>query len=244
MEIIIGREEGARRLHCITDGREFNIGQAGSVPTSVSRKHCRLTISGENITIENLREQNITYVDGNQIFSKGITPSSKVQLGNERYTLPLQHILQLATGKSVGITPQPNNSPATAPTFSLKPLRNVWDQYDSRKLAIQETAAKSANLSRLQGILSMCGMCIGFVPGIDQTLRIVIIVAALFVAIYFFFKGMSNDSIQKQLRDLDEEYSQKYKCPNPSCGKPFGTIPYRQIEYNKQCLACGCKYTH
>lgn len=32
MEIIIGREEGARRLHCIVGGREFNIGQAGAVP--------------------------------------------------------------------------------------------------------------------------------------------------------------------------------------------------------------------
>lgn len=242
MEIIIGREEGAHRLHCIADGREFNVGQAGSVPTSVSRKHCKLNVNGEKISIENLREQNITFVDGNQVFSKGITSSSKVQLGNERYTIPLLQILQLATGKSAAS----GNTSAKqeAPTFSLRPLKSVWDEYDQRKLDIQEAAAKSANMSRLQGILSMCGMCIGFIPGIDQTLRIVIIAMALLVAVYFFFKGMSNDSVQKQLRDLDEEYAGKYKCPNPACGKPFGAAPYRQIEFSKQCFACGCKYTH
>lgn len=237
MEIIIGREEGVRRLHCVADGREFNVGQAGCVPASVSRRHCKITINGSNMSIENLKPQNITFVNDSQIFSKGITATSKVQLGNEKYTIPLQQIIQLATGKS----PVGGETP---PTFTLKPLKNIWDEYANRKLEIQEAAAKSANMSRLQGILSMCGMCIGFIPGIDQTLRIVIIVAALLVAVYFFVQGMSKDSVQKQLNDLDEEYAGKYKCPNPSCGKPFGSVPYRQIEFNKQCFACGCKYTH
>lgn len=244
MEIIIGREEGARRLHCVADGREFNVGQAGCVPTSVSRKHCKITVNGTNMSVENLKAQNITYVDGNQIFSKGITASSKVQLGEEKYTIPLQQILQLATGTATQpVRPVGGPSPQSqAPTKSLKPLKKIWEDYEARKLDIQESAAKAANMSRLQGILSMCGMCIGFIPGIDQTLRIVIIVAALLVAVFFFIKGMSNDSVHKQIKELDDELAEKYKCPN--CGKPFGSIPYRQIEYNKQCFACGCKYTH
>lgn len=247
MEIIIGREEGARRLHCIADGREFNIGQAGCVPTSVSRKHCRITVNGNKISIENLKAQNITFVDGNQVFSKEISSSSKVQLGEERCTIPLQQILQLATGKPAGLAnaQSPSTKPANdVPTFTLRKLKPVWEEYESKKLEIQNSAAKAANMSRLQGILSMFGMCIGFIPGIDQTFRIIIIIAALSVAVYFFFKGMSNDSVQKQIRDLDEEFASKYECPNPECGKPFGAVPYRQIEYNKQCLACGCKYTH
>ena len=72
MEIIIGREEGARRLHCIAGGREFNLGVAGSVPTSVSRKHCKLVINGDRLSIENLKDLNVTFVDGNQVFSKVI----------------------------------------------------------------------------------------------------------------------------------------------------------------------------
>lgn len=236
MEIIIGREEGARRLHCVAGGREFNIGAAGSVPLSVSRQHCKVTVNGSDITIENIKVQNITFVDGNQIVSKTISATSKVQLGEERFLIPLQQILQLATGGKVG-APE-------VPTFSLKPLKSVWEEYDQRKMEIQNHAAKSANKQRLQGILSMLGMCVGFIPGIDQTIRIVIIVAALAIAVYFFIKGSMNESVQQQLHDLDEEFAKKYKCPNPKCGKPFGSVPYRNIEYNKQCFACGCKYTH
>ncbi len=242
MEIIIGREEGARRLHCTVSGREFNIGQAGSVPLSVSRRHCKITVDGSSIHIENIKAQNVTFVDGNQIFSKGITATSRVQLGEEKYLVPLQQILQLvgvSTGNGNG-----SNAPKEVPSFSLRPMKSVWEEYDNCRMEIQNKAAKSANKQRLQGILSMLGVCIGLIPGMDITLRIVIVVAALLLAVYFFIKGSVGTTVQQQLHDLDEEYAKKYKCPNPACGRPFGAIPYRNIEYNKQCLACGCKYTH
>ena len=238
MEIIIGREEGARRLHCVADGREFNIGQVGMVPLSVSRRHCKITVNDSNIIIENIKAQNVTYVDGNQIFSKGISPTSRVQLGDEKFLVPLQQILQM-----VGISPS-NALQNEVPTFSLKPLEKVWEEYDNRRMEIQNHAAKSANKQRLQGILSMLGVCIGLIPGMNQTLRIVIVVAALSVAVYFFVKGSIGITVQQQLHDLDEEYAKKYKCPNPNCGRSFGAIPYRNIEYSKQCFACGCRYTH
>lgn len=244
MEIIIGREEGLRRLHCIADGREFNIGQAGTVPNSVSRKHCRITVVGERITISNIKDQNVTYVDGNQIFCKDITATSRVQLGSEQYTIPLQQILQLAIGKPVG-----NSAAAVGaqqsqvPTYSLLPMKAVWDEYAKKKLEIQEEAAKKANQSRLQGIVSMFGVALGLLP-IPIIFRAICVIGALCLAIYFFMSGKNSDSVQKQLFDLEEEYSHKYKCPNPKCGKPFGNAPYHSIEFNKQCFACGCKYTH
>ena len=240
MEIVIGREEGARRLHCIAGGREFNVGQAGMVPLSVSRRHCKITVNGGNITIENIKAQNVTYVDDNQIFSKSISPTSRVQLGEEKFLVPLQQILQM-----VGVAPTNASTPQKeAPTYSLKPLERVWKEYDDRRMEIQNNATKSANRQRLQGILSMLGVCIGLIPGMDSTLRIIIVVAALSIAVYFFIKGSVGATVQQQLHDLDEEYAKKYKCPNPKCGKPFGAIPYRNIEYNKQCCYCGCKYTH
>lgn len=237
MEILIGREEGARRLHCVADGREFNIGQAGSVPLSVSRKHCKLVVVRSRITIENVNIQNITYVDGNQVFCKEITPSSKIELGAERYSIPLQQILVLATGTPQAASPQ-------QPSYSLLPLKRVWEEYDRNKMAIQENAAKKANRQRLQGIISLFGMCIGFIPGVDPTFRFIIIILALVVAIYFFIKGQTDQTVQSQIHDLDADFARKYKCPNPKCGRPFGAIPYRQIEFTPSCLACGCIYTH
>ena len=241
MEIIIGREEGARRLHCIAGGREFNIGQAGSVPLSVSRRHCKITVNGSSINIENIKAQNVTFVDGNQIFSKGITSTSRVQLGEEKFLVPLQQILRLVNATPANSIAAPQKE---APTFSLKPMKAVWKEYDDRRMEIQNNAAKSANKQRLQGILSMLGVCIGLIPGMNPTLRIIIVVAALSIAVYFFIKGSVGTTVQQQLHDLDDEYAKKYKCPNPACGRPFGATPYWNIEYNKQCLACGCKYTH
>lgn len=244
MEIIIGREEGVRRLHCIADGREFNVGLAGCVPASVSRKHCKITVNGSSMTIENIKPQNVTFVDGSQVFSKGITATSKVQLGNERYSIPLQQILQLATGKpQVAGAAQPMQPKQEAPTFSLRPMKAVWEEYDHRKLTIQEEAAKKANQQRIQGIVSMFGMALGLLP-IPVVFRAACVIAALCLSIYFFIQGNNQDSVQRQLHDLDDEFARKYKCPNPSCGKPLGSVPYRQIEFSKQCFACGCKYTH
>ena len=154
--------------------------------------------------------------------------------------MPLQQILRLADVSTGDV----DGSQKEVPTFSLKPMKTVWEEYDKRRMEIQNNAAKSANKQRLQGILSMSGMCLGFIPGIDPAIRIVIIVAALSIAVYFFIKGSVGTTVQQQLHDLDDEYAKKYKCPNPACGRPFGAIPYRAIEYNKQCFACGCKYTH
>ena len=238
MQIIIGREEGVRRIHCVADGRQFNLGQAGSVPLSVSRQHCKLTVNGSDILIENIKPQNITFVDGTQIFSKNITPQSTVQLGQERFTLPLQQILQIATG---GPTPPPGTKKPEPPTFSLKPLESVWEEYNARTLQIQEDAAKFANKQRLQGIFSMLGMCIG---AAIPVVRWALMGVCLLLALYFFYKSNTKPTLQKQLQDLDLEFTEKYKCPNPECGKPFGHNPYHMIKYNKQCFACGCKYTH
>lgn len=234
MEIIIGREEGVRRLHCIADGREFNVGQAGCVPASVSRKHCKITVNGNSMSIENLKPENITFVDGIQVFSKGITSTSLVQLGSEKYTIPLQQILQLATGQH----PKPE-----PPTFSLRPMKAVWEEWEKKTLEIQVNAAKKANQQRIQGIISMCGMALGLLP-IPIVFRAICVLVALVLGIYFFIQGQNSTPIQIQLNKLDKEYADKYKCPNPECGKPLGKVPYRLIEFNKQCFACGCKYTH
>lgn len=233
MKIIIGREEGGRRLHCVADGRSFYVGMAGSVPASVSRQHCALTVNGDTIAIENLKMKNVTYVDGNQIFSKVISAASNVQLGEERFTVPLKQILAMVTGGK-----------QSAVTFSLRPLQHVWEEYDRRRMDISDEAAKAANRQRVPGIISMFGMCLGLIPGMPMELRICVVVAALALTVFFFMRTINNDSTQKKLHDLDEEFAKKYKCPNPECGRPFGPIPYRQIEYNKMCMSCGCKYTH
>lgn len=247
MEIIIGREEGARRLHCIADGREFNVGMAGSVPASVSRKHCKIIINGNSMSIENLKPQNVTFVDGNQVFSKGIANTSKIQLGAEKVSIPLQEIIKLATGKTTvagGGTVPPKQEP---PTFSLRPMKTIWDEYEKQMLQIDIDAAEKQKSekkkNRIQGLCSSLGMLFVLVPELGF-MRFVLVGVSVLMTLYFLFKEEDNDISVVKKNKLNKELASKYKCPNPACGKPFGSIPYRLIEFNKQCYACGCKYTH
>lgn len=243
MEIVIGREEGQRRLKCtVNGGKSFFVGNPNSVPLSVSRQHCKIIVEGSNISVENLKAANITFVDGNQVFKKAITANSQLQLGNEKYAVPLQRILS-----AIQAPQRPNagagQQGAQGPIYSLAPLEAVWKEYEERRLAIQEEAARSANMSRIQGILSMSAMLIGFVPVIPQELRVAIIVLALGVACYFFYRGMAKDSVHKQLNSLEKEFQARYKCPNPACEKPFGNAAYVNIKFMASCPVCKCRYS-
>lgn len=234
MEIIIGREEGARRLHCIAGGRDFNLGVAGSVPTSVSRKHCKLVINGDRMSIENLKDLNVTFVDGNQVFSKVITANSHVQLGNEKYNLPLKEIIGLVAPKK---TAKPSKPEKEVPTFSLAPLEAVWNEYDRLKLELQQGNENRAKKQQKKMGLRMAASAAAIV--INPIIGFIAngVMGASMMA------SSNNESNAVLLRKLDEELDNTYKCPNPECGRPFGPIPYRRLKYKPKCPSCGCKYT-
>lgn len=232
MEIIIGREEGARRLHCIAGSRVFNLGVAGSVPTSVSRKHCKLIIDGNKLAIENLKDLNVTFVDGNQVFSKVITANSHVQLGNEKYNLPLKEIIGLVAPQKTTKPSKPAKPEKEVPVFSLAPLEAVWNEYDRLKVELQqENENRAMKQRRNMGIR----MTLSSIPVIGS------IAGTIMGANMMLFSN--NESKAVLLRKLDEELDNTYKCPNPECGRPFGPIPYRRLKFQRKCTYCGCKYT-
>lgn len=63
MEVIIGRESGvAEPRLCIKIGNTTKyMGAPGSVPKSVSRSHCVISIDGDNMRINNISDQNALY---------------------------------------------------------------------------------------------------------------------------------------------------------------------------------------
>lgn len=74
-ELILGRESGASRLHIVMNGKDCVYGAAGSVPRTVSRQHCKLTVEDDgSYTLVNLKPENKTYVNGLAIASKRIDP--------------------------------------------------------------------------------------------------------------------------------------------------------------------------
>ena len=175
MEVIIGRESGSSRLHISGYNLEKFLGNPGSVPKSVSRQHCKLSVDAQgNCTIINLKPENCTLVNGVAIESKHITFSDRVELGPEHFRINQKEIIESVTGKEM---PQ---------TFSILPLQRVWDEYNDKKLQFQIKERKSASVQSVVGIISMLSIACGFIPGIPLGLRVVLYLIALVLGIYFF----------------------------------------------------------
>ena len=102
--ILIGREpEKSRLMIAINTGngiKATTIGEAGSVPNSVSRciavnnmAHCRLEVDkAGGMRLSNMKEENVTYVNGNEIMSKAVTADSTIELGRGRFAVKASDI--------------------------------------------------------------------------------------------------------------------------------------------------------
>lgn len=238
--VVIGREKEQQRLSLKASQKIAAVGRPGSVPLSVSREHCSLEVEFTDtpqrdvvsIKVTNLKTVNLTSVDGLEVESKQISPDSQLQLGAERYTVDLPVVLD-AMRKMLG---------EVEVVFSIAHLKPMLDDFNRDKLNVSVRVAKDANKQRLQGILSMSGMLVGFIPGIPMAVRFCIIVAALGVAIYFFVKGARGKTVPEMQYELDQTFKQNYVCPNPDCQHFIGYTPYEDILKRGACPYCKAKY--
>lgn len=242
MEMLIGREPDTNYLGLLIDGKH-KVNSACKLPNSVSRlridertAHCRIFIkdsSGE-MNITNLNPQNVTFVNGEEIDGKtNISQHSFIALGADQYRLDLNSIL-----KSIGFE---------RPT-SIKHLKRVWEKYDRELLNLQLEQQKNANRQRIQSLLSQVSMLCVIIPSvlpsipIPPIMRVILVVAALGVGIYFFVRGNKTDNtfVMKK-RVLDEDFREKYVCPK--CGAFLGFTPYDTFEFRNKCSYCNAKFS-
>lgn len=244
VEAVIGKEEGQHRLLVKIGQKAFVVGNPQSVPNTVSRLHCSLSVEYSDdqvrkvtrIKIQNLKPENITYVDGQEVESKAIRENSHVQLGFDRYTMDLKQVVDGMRKFLPAITPPP------AETFSLLKLKAVWEEYDSAKVELQLAEQKKNNLRSLGGILSGAGILFMFIPSLG-VIRYIATGLSVIIGIVFFIRGMNTkSSFTVKMHDLDEKFRKRYVCPNPECRHFLGQIPYDVLRQNKGCGYCKCKY--
>ena len=110
--IYIGRNSNDNRLHLIVTNsddselKNVQFGNPNSVNNTVSRtqksdngiiSHCRIEIDkDENMRIKNMKDRNITYVDGDQIMERYLEETSLLELGKDRYKIAVNTILKIA----------------------------------------------------------------------------------------------------------------------------------------------------
>lgn len=267
--ILIGKEPQNGRLLIALNINNKNymatFGEMGSVNNGVSRcmpdlqkGHCRLAIDmAGHMTVQNLKEQNVTFVNGMQIVSKAVQESSIIEMGQYRYAVGVADIIGVA-GKMVahvcGAPAQPQGAAAypkgqqaapkaPVPAYDLRPLRKVWDDYHDKTQAIRIRQKKLGLFSSITPIFTLSSGAVRFLPVPDafQDAAGILFFLGLAVTIWSFYARYTDKSIE-EMDHLTDEFQHRYLCPNPDCRHFMGMQPYHLLEHNDNCPYCKCKY--
>lgn len=252
--LLIGKEPGQGRLLVSVNvngqSKTAAIGQPGSVPNTVSRckpaegtAHCKIGVDGAgNMTLTNLKPQNVTFVNGQEIVSKRITSSCAVALGANRFDINLAGVLNAAEKLVGGGTPPPPPPPQQQPEYSIRHLELIWNEYNTKKKQIR-IRQKNLNLitSIPMAITMLGGFLIAVAPDIAPIAKLFTGIAFLIFLITLYVRF--TDKSIKEEEELSDKFQDNYVCPNPECHHFMGNQPYKILRQNKQCPYCRCKLT-
>ena len=239
LEAIIGRDEQQRLLVKVGQGA-FLIGMPGSVPKSVSHAHCHLAVDFsedalrkvKKIIVKNLKSQNVTYVEGNEVETKVVNESSKVELGYDRYVMDLAMV----------IAGMRKLLPPAKLEIDISSLKPVWEEYKKACEQIDENQRKIGVLQRFGGLLITTGVALACIPQLGYG-RVFLAVIALAIAVYCFVKSSRKSADPKRKRaKLNEDFQKKYVCPNPECRCFMGFTDYDLLKQKKRCPYCGASF--
>lgn len=224
MEIIIGRDQNTRQLSVVKDGKSMLYGSAGSVPMDVSRHHLSLQSVGDGRwLIKNLNERNVTFVNGIAVESKTVSESDKVELGNSHYLLPWTALRE-----------------PKVETTDIRPLKRIWDDYDSGRLDLQIAERKFNAARSAAGIVTMLAIACSFILG-HGPVYLLLYALAIGISVAFAYKAYVNSAdMPRRQKEMGKEFQRKYTCPK--CGHFMGFTDYEILAQNDACPYCRTKY--
>lgn len=228
------------------------VGTANSVPGSVSRyngeqgtAHLSLEINKDGgLLVTNLKDQNVTYVNGVEIMTKQITADTTVELGKDRYLINIPDILKVVE-KILRVA-----EPEEPASYNIKHLESVWNKFHQQNIDLQKRARKQGLHARVPmfftmgaGAISSIAFACGWGDSV-KSLCVALTLIGLVFMFYSFLKSKNDTSIEDRERYM-EEFQEKYICPNPKCGKFLGNYSYKLMkrQYSMTCPHCKCKFT-
>lgn len=254
--ILIGKEPGQGRLLVAIqgNGKSAAIGAPGSVPACVSRckpsegvAHAKITVDQTgNMTITNMKPQNVTFVNGSEIASKRVSSSNTVELGKDRFSINLPVVIETAKKIVTVVGPQPLQPPNPTKKFNISHLKRVWDTYEKeidRIAQQQQETGKKRMLPIMVGSLSGVASPILATLVAVNTLYITVPVAAISFGLYFI-NYKKKDTSYEERKEATERFTDEYVCPNPDCNKFLGNISYKLLkkQYSMHCPYCKSEY--
>ena len=193
---------------------------------TVSKHHCKVTITdtGEYV-VENM-SPNGTQVDGVSVVRTTAHHDSVIQLG-PTFSAKLHDLIGKPEVKSQD------------KTFGIKHLSRVWENYNEANIEAAERQRK-LNLTRAGlGIFTLCAMPTCFFLG-----PVGYVLTAIGVAgNVYSYVGMKNAETTLERQERQDAFDDAWVCPNPECGKTLPARNYRLLVKNyKSCPYCKCKY--
>ncbi len=224
--VAIGRDPQTRQLLVSAGNKMTRLGAVNSVPQSVSRNklnegsaHCKLSVDvAGKLFIENGNANNVTYVDGNQVFKKALKGTERISLGKEMYPIRLPDILKAAVAL-LGIKPPP----PPAEKVDIRHLKAVWETYEKGMEELDKHQRQMNALSKLSPIL-LIGVgvvgSIGFKSGVPGAIAFVLAIVS--------FVLTCKDRTPQKKKQLQYNLQRDYvcRCDKEKCKKFIGNTPY------------------
>ncbi len=195
--------------------------------------------------IQDVGSQNGTFVDGQRILRKEVTPDNEVIFGK---TPLIWNQIVVSSSKQ----PPPKESPkAQTKTAELKleyvepnsgeKLKKVYYDYMEKKSRMEEIQKQEALNARYQSlgipIAALFGTSVGFLPPDYRYISIIGTIISLSIAVWSFAKSkkFTNEKKSLNMTRLAEEYDINYRCPH--CQVRIND-PFPVIQQIKNCRSC------
>lgn len=231
MSIIIGREQSTDtpRLSVQVNGTQLWYGQPGSVPKSVSRKHCSIDMNDDGtLSIANISDNNLMEINGKQVLRSGhVGCDSVIRLGKDKYELDLKAILTAASAKK---------------EYSIGHLKQVYEDYMTENENLQIRQSQLQALATLPGVISPLSLLAAFVSS-DNSIRVVMVALTVVLALATFIWRMHNSkSLPARKKAISDKFNRNYVCPNKVCGRELGAYKYTNLLNGGCCPYCKAKF--
>lgn len=262
--ILIGKEPGqGRLLVAVSGGKAAAI--PATVPNSVSRckvaegmAHAKITVDQNgNMVLTNMKAQNVTYVNGSEIASKRILPTNTVELGKDRFNINLPVVIE--TAKKLGAISDNNGGQGgnggfggnvnPAKKFNIKHLEAIYNDYHSKVIDRQRKQKKLGILASCSMFFTIGGSAFAALAnkmGMGETAQDYLWILPVVGFIVFFISMYMriNDTSIEDADATNLEYTKRFVCPNPDCGKFLGNMPYElmKTQYSMQCPYCKSEF--
>lgn len=227
MDIIIGRDATTSQLNITIGQQQQRIGQPSSVPMTVSRRHCKISVSPEGtMTIENLKAENSTWVNGSQVVKKRLAKGDTVALGPDKYRIDLGAILAIV-------------DKARPKTADIRPLKLVYTQHEQFLLNHQISQNRFNALASASGIFTLGAVLITAINGIDMKWKMMLYVPAFILVLASVIIRLRNSKWPMKQKAENDEFHKRYACPN--CHHTFSQ-PYDILTQSDFCPFCKAKF--